>query len=172
MYCCHAIVVTSFALYKYLFSSCTKMLEILFRCPFLSFLFLDFPPKICMWRLCLTHVTCRFGPTIIVGLRIQIVKFVNIQHPITIVLHTKFSPAPTSQTPPACFPLAPGSRISHPYYTRASILTFYAGGWNKEDSKVLANIPRIYFAYNLSSKLNFLALLSQIFVLRHLLKVF
>jgi len=82
MYCCHAIVVTSFALYKYLFSPCTKMLEILFRCPFLSFLFLDFPPKICMWRLCLTHVTCRFGPTIIVGLRIQIVKFVNIQHPI------------------------------------------------------------------------------------------
>ena len=47
-----------------------------------------------------------------------------------------------------------------------------AGGWNKEDSEVVASIPWIYFACNLGSKLNFLALLSQIFVLRHPLKIF
>jgi hypothetical protein len=75
-----------------------------------------------MWLLCLTHDTCQFGPTIIAGLRIQIVKLVIIQHPITTILHTKFFPAPTSHTT-GVIPLYWKAKY-HPYKTCSSSLTF------------------------------------------------
>ena len=103
-YCFHAIV-ASFALYEcYHFFSLYKNVGFFYLdVHFCQFFFSKFPPKICMWLLCLAHDTCQFGPTIFAGLRIQIVKLIIIQHPITTVLHTKFFPAPTSHAPPELF---------------------------------------------------------------------
>jgi len=114
-YCFHAIVVASFALYKcYRLFSMYKNVGIFYLGVHFCQFFFNFPPKICMWLLFLTHTTCQFGPTIFAGLRIQIVKLVIIQHPITTVLHTKFFSASTFHTPPVLFLLL-GSQIAHPY---------------------------------------------------------